>query len=126
MDIEKVEEEFNRLQEELRRLKPDDPSYRIISENAERLSKIIGECERRDLDRISSNRKEENDISDIRVNMERVKTDRLREWLGLAKNLVGVAASIGLGVIAYKGEVVDFKLPIKALWDGAKNLLPRR
>ena len=126
MDIEKTREEYNRLLNDLARMMADDPNYAKTLEAAEKLARIIGEYERRDLDRINSNVK--NDISEdeLRVDMAKVKTDRLREWLGLVKTALGVGASVGMGLIAYKGDVIDFKLPIRNLWDLAKGVIPKR
>lgn len=126
MDIEKTEIEYNRILNDLARMMPDDPKYKETLEAAEKLAKIIGEYERRDLERINNNVRNDINEENLRVDIAKVKTDRLREWLGLAKTGISVAASVGLGWIAYKGEIIDFKLPIRALWDGAKSLIPRK
>lgn len=126
MDIEKLNEEFNRLSDELKRLKPDDPTYRTVSENQERLAKIINEYERRDLERINNNVRNDINEENVRVDFEKVKTDRLREWLGLAKTGLSVAGGLAMGAIAYKGELVDFKLPFRSMWDLAKGLIPKK
>lgn len=126
MDIEKTYAEYNRVLNDLAKMMPDDPNYAKTLEAAESLAKIIGEYERRDLDRMNSNVK--NDISEdgLKIDMEKVKTDRLREWLGLIKTALGVGASVGMGIVAYKGDVIDFKLPTRSLWDLAKGLIPKR
>lgn len=126
MDIEKTNEEYNRMLNDLARMMPDDPHYKETLEAAEKLAKIIGEYERRDLERLTNNARTDIQEEQLRVDVAKVKTDRLREWLGLAKTSISVATSVALGYIAYKGEIVDFKLPIRALWDGAKSLIPRK
>ena len=103
-------------------MKPDDPMYRTIVENLDRLHKIIDAEERRDMERINNNIANEVKEDEVRVDMAKVKTDRLREWLGFGKTGLSVGASLGLGWLAYKGEVVDFKLVARNIWDVAKNL----
>ena len=125
MDIEKMNEEVDRLRQELSRLEPADPNYRVISENLERMARVIGDVEKRDQDRLNNNAR--NDISEegVRVDMAKVKTDRLREWLGVVKTGITTGAGLGMAWLAYKGEVKDFKLPIRGILDAAKSLIPR-
>lgn len=123
MDIEKIEREINRLSDELDRLDASDPVYRNVSENLERLTKILGEYEKRDQDRINNNVRNDINEESVRVDMAKVKTDRLREWLGLVKTGLSIGAGVGMGWIAYQGEIKEFKLPIRSLWDGAKSLI---
>lgn len=126
MDIERTREEYNRLLEELARMMPDDPKYQETLKAAESLSKIIGEYERRDLERINSNIR--NDISEeeLRVNMAKVKSDRFRSWTEVLKSALGVGSSIGLGILAYHNDAIDFKLAVRSVWDMAKSLIPKR
>lgn len=126
MDIEKTIGEYDRLLNELARMMPDDPKYKETLDAAEKLAKIIGEYERRDLERINNNVRNDINEENVRVDMAKVKSDRLRSWLDLAKAMVGVAGSGLLAAIAYKGEMIDFKLPIRTLMDLGKGLLPKR
>ena len=126
MDINKVYEEIDRLSAELSRLDASDPNYKPIRENLEGLYKMAADYEKRDQDRINNNIR--NDISQdgVSVDMAKVKADRLRSWLDFAKTTLGIGASLGLAKIAYQGEIKDFILPIRSLWDMAKGLIPRR
>lgn len=126
MNIEQTRDEYNRLLEELRRMMPDDPKYQETLKAAESLAKIIGEYERRDLERINSNIR--NDISEeeLRVNMGKVKSDRFRSWTELLKSAMSSATAIGLGVLAYKNDMIDFKLAVRSVWDVAKSFIPKR
>jgi len=127
MDIEATREEYNRVLNELSRMMPDDPNYAKTLEAAESLAKIIGEYERRDLDRINSNIK--NDISEeeLRVDMAKVKADRLRSGTEVVKSVLSSAVAIGMGFLAYKNEAVDFKLPsARSVWNLATSWIPKR
>lgn len=125
MDIEKTNEEYNRVLNDLARMMPDDPNYAKTLEAAETLAKIIGEYERRDLDRINSNVK--NDISEdgLRVDMAKVKSDRTRAWLDFAKSVLGIGAAFGMGWLSYQKEEIEFTLPGRNVLDWAKRLIPK-
>lgn len=123
MDIELIEKEIDRLSKELARLKPDDPNYAPVRTNLVELTKILGDYEKRDQDRINNNVRNDINEESVRVDMAKVKTDRLREWLGLVKTGLSIGAGLGMGWIAYQGEIKEFKLPIRSLWDGAKSLI---
>ena len=126
MDIEKVNREINRLSDELDRLDAGDPNYRTVSENLERLYKVVSDYEKRDQERINNNIKNDINADAVSVDMAKVKADKLRSWLDFGKTTLGIGASLGLAMIAYQGEIKDFILPIRSLWDMAKGLIPRR
>ena len=126
MDIEKVNREINRLSDELDRLDAGDPNYRTVSENLERLYKVVSDYEKRDQERINNNIKNDINADAVSVDMAKVKADKLRSWLDFGKTTLGIGASLGLAKIAYQGEIKDFILPIRSLWDMAKGLIPRR
>lgn len=126
MDIEKVNREINRLSDELDRLDAGDPNYRTVSENLERLYRVVADYEKRDQERINNNIKNDINADAVSVDMAKVKADKLRSWLDFGKTTLGIGASLGLAKIAYQGEIKDFVLPIRSLWDMAKGLIPRR
>lgn len=125
MDIEKVNREINRLSDELDRLDAGDPNYRTVSENLERLYRVVADYEKRDQERINNNIKNDINADAVSVDMAKVKADKLRSWLDFGKTALGIGASLGLAKIAYQGEIKDFILPIRSLWDMAKGLIPR-
>ena len=127
MDIEKTREEYNRVLEKLAGMMPDDEKYQETLKAAETLAKMIGEYERRDLDRINSNIK--NDISEeeLRVDMAKVKSDRLRSWTEVVKTFVSGGVAVGMGILAYKNEAIDFNLPTaRSVWNLATSWIPKR
>lgn len=127
MNIEQTQAEYNRLLNELARMMPDDPNYQKTLESAEGLAKIIGEYERRDLDRINNNVRNDIQEESLQVDMAKVKADRMRSWFDLIRTTLGVGCSVGMGMLAYKNEAVDFHLPsARSVWDMAKSLIPRR
>lgn len=126
MDIEALNAEFNRLQKELARLKATDPDYKPVSENLERIGRIVADYEKRDLERINSNVSNDVKEDNVRLEHEKIKTDRMREHFSLIKTVLGIGASVGMGLLAYKQETVDFHMPFRELWNTAKNLIPRK
>lgn len=127
MDIEQTRTEYNRLLNELARMMPDDQNYAKTLEAAESLAKIIGEYERRDLDRIDRNIKNDIQEENLRVDMAKVKSDRYRTTSELVKAGLSSGVAIGMGLLAYKKEAVDFVLPtVKGLWNFATGWIPKR
>lgn len=127
MDIEQTRSEYNRLLNELARMMPDDQNYAKTLEAAESLAKIIGEYERRDLDRINNNIRNDIQEEGLRVDMAKVKSDRYRTTSELVKAGLSSGVAVGMGLLAYKKEAVDFVLPtVKGLWNFAIGWIPKR
>lgn len=126
MDIEKVYEEIGRLAEELSRMSPTDENYRSISENMERLSRIISEYEKRDQDRVNNNVRNDIQEEQLKVDQEKIKADRARTIANVVCDAIKVLGAIYLGKSAYDGEMVKFTMPIRGLVDWCKNLFPKR
>ena len=127
MDIDKLEAECNRLMDEsLSRLKPEDPDYAKVVGNLETLNKIANDVDRRELERMKQYSQADINEAELKVEMQKVRCDRLRHWLDFAKGLLGVSGSVGLGYMAYHEELKNFKLPIRAVMDFAKGLIPKK
>ena len=127
MDIEATREEYNRVLNNLARMMPDDPNYAKTLEAATEIAKIIGEYERRDLDRINNNIRNDIQEEGLRVDIAKVKSDRLRSWTEVIKTAMSSAVAVSMGILAYKNEAVDFKLPsARSVWNLATSWIPKR
>lgn len=123
MDIEKTYDEYNRVLNDLARMMPDDPNYTKTLEAAESLAKIIGDYERRDLDRINNNVRNDIQEEQLHVDMAKVKADKTRSWLGFGQSVLGLTGAVCMGVLSYKKEMEDFVLPVRNALDWAKKLI---
>lgn len=127
MDIEQTREEYNRLLNELGRMMPDDPNYAKTLESAEKLARMIGEYERRDLDRINNNIRNDIQEEGLRVDQAKVKADRFRSVTELIKTAVSGGVAVGMGLLAYKNEAIDFNLPsARSVWNLCTSWIPKK
>lgn len=123
MDIDKLYEEYNRVIEELGKMKLDDPNRRSLLEESEMLSKQIGEYERRDQDRVNNNAR--NDIAEenVRVDYAKVKSENIKNGLGFGTKVLGIGAGVFGMWYSYHQENDNFKLACKSAWSFVKDLL---
>ena len=124
LDLNALYNRANELSDYLSRCEIGSQEYDDVSKELSVITGIIGDAEKRDLNRLDIEGRRESEGMKVAVDARRVSAMREAEWLGFGRTILGVTAAGLLGCLSYWGEA-DGRLSLRGVWDAAKRLLPR-
>ena len=122
--IEKIEAREIELAEHLEKVPYGDPEYKYVAENAKIIAEIKDKHIRTENERLNNNERNDLDRMKIEVEMERVKTERMKIKAGVVGDVLDLGKAGLFSWICYNGDKISYA--IKDIKDVAKAYLRSR
>lgn len=119
--LEKLKLRADELTVELGKTQMGSPAYRSISEDLERVYKMIADLEKREQDRLNSNAR--NEIEEIKVQLEEKELDVKKHAQNVSVIQTGVYAVVSVGLTVYSYMANKTGMADKTLKDTATRFL---
>lgn len=119
--LEKLRKRADELLVELGKTQMGSPAYKSISEDLERVYKMIADLEKRDQDRLNSNAR--NEIEELKVGIEERELEVRRHAQNVSLIQAGIYSltTVGLGVYSYMANKTG--MADRTLKDTAQKML---
>lgn len=119
--LEKLKKRADELLVELGKTQMGTPAYKSISEDLERVYKMIADLEKRDQDRLNSNAR--NEIEELKVGIEERELEVRRHAQNVSLIQAGIYSltTVGLGVYSYMANKTG--MADRTLKDTAQKML---
>lgn len=119
--LEKLRKRADELLVELGKTQMGTPAYKSISEDLERVYKMIADLEKRDQDRLNSNAR--NEIEELKVGIEERELEVRRHAQNVSLIQAGIYSltTVGLGVYSYMANKTG--MADRTLKDTASKML---
>lgn len=119
--LEKLKLRADELTVELGKTQMGSPAYRSISEDLDRIYKMIADLEKRELDRLNSNAR--NEIEEIKVQLEEKELEVKKHAQNVSVIQTGVYAAVSVGLTVYSYIANKTGMADKTFKDTAKGFL---
>lgn len=108
--IDKLEARECEMADELKKTPYTAPEYRTIAENLKTVSENKDKQIRTENDRLNNNEKNDIERMRVEVEMEKVRTERMKIGAGVLQDIGDLGKCLGFAWISYNGDKISFAI----------------